>query len=989
MKSRVISSLQALASTICPEGSRSLLENLEQETKLPREEIQKKAGEILQDILHNYAAFDISTIDRFTHKILRTFAKDLGIPLNFEVELNTQLILQEAVDRVIINAGEDKTLTKVLVEFTLSKADDDKSWDISRDLFKFSTILTQENHQKFIRAFRGKSPQDFKNYGKKLREEIKATEERIIETAGSFFDLTEKKGLDRLCFKGGYLFDYFTKLAQNNYTIAFGAAWQKNIDRDKLYSAKVPGNLKAVLDHHQEQISLLFRISRKAVLRREYLKEILKNLTPLSLMSAISTEIEKIRKERALVLISDFNPTIAAEVNNQPVPFIYERLGERYRNYFIDEFQDTSEMQWNNIIPLIDHALSTGDPENQISGLTLVGDAKQSIYRFRGGKAEQFIDLCTGKNPFTVKEKIITLPNNFRSAKEIVEFNNSFFKYVSGKFKDPTYHELFLGCSQVPIKEPGGYVNISLLETENSQEEEEKFPQKVWEILKDLVQKGTSKSDVCILTRTRKESVVIAKFLSEKGISIVSSESLLVSNSPEVEFINLLLEFSLNPEDRNLKWSILNYLTRKLEVMNPFDIVVNNLPNDNNRLFDWLKPFNIDFDIKQLQVLSLYEAAEYIIRCFSLAKKPDAYLQFYLDYVFEKTSKTAIGITDFLLLWEQDKEKLSIVAPPSEDAVQIMTIHKSKGLEFPVVIYPFANTSLQDVSRQNLWLPLPEGLNDLPYSYFKASKKMMDWGETEAGAYKELLAQTEFDSINVLYVAFTRASKKLFILSCYDLKKGNEKEDRVSGLLIGYLKSRNMWGDGLSYDFGENKPVQTKTYEAGSPRRLEHFHSSPTSSQAVKIVTKSGALWGSMQEKAINKGNLVHHVLSEIAIKEDLPAALQKVTSREGLSSFQQDELKNLIVQILDHPELSPYFNSSEGVYLEKDIISPEGDIHRPDRLIFIGNDVSIIDYKTGSIQISHQQQMEKYAEIISAMGYNVNQKLIVYINNEVSISIV
>ena len=163
---------------------------------------------------------------------------------------------------------------------------------------------------------------------------------------------------------------------------------------------------------------MLFQTSRAGIFRREYLKEIIKNLNPLSLLSEISAEIENIKKERSLVLISDFNPTIAAEINQQPAPFIYERLGERYRNYFIDEFQDTSEMQWQNIVPLIDHALSSEHLNDENSNLTIVGDAKQSIYRFRGGKAEQFIDLYSDENPFATKKDIINLPNNYRSAEK-------------------------------------------------------------------------------------------------------------------------------------------------------------------------------------------------------------------------------------------------------------------------------------------------------------------------------------------------------------------------------------------------------------------------------------------------------------------------------------------------------------------------------------------------------------------------------------------
>ncbi len=595
-------------------------------------------------------------------------------------------------------------------------------------------------------------------------------------------------------------------------------------------------------------------------------------------------EIENIKKERSLVLISDFNPTIAKEINNQPAPFIYERLGERYRNYFIDEFQDTSEMQWHNMIPLIDHALSSEQVLGETSSLTLVGDAKQSIYRFRGGKAEQFIALYNQENPFNVEKNLNNLPSNYRSAEEIVKFNNSFFQYVSDKFQNKLYKELFENSGQeVKMKFPG-YVNISFLESDNKEHEYEVHPEKALEIIQNLDSKGISKSDICILTRTKKESFAMANYLSEHGISIVSSESLLVSNAPEVHFMNSIFEFSQNPSDKNIKWDLLSYLTNALNVKDPHKVIAENLEKEDQEFFSWLIANNIDFSLEEIRNLSMYEAAEYIIRTFDLIPTSNAYLQFYLDYIFEKVEKNSIGIQEFLELWEQDKDKLSIIAPKTDDAVQIMTIHKSKGLEFPVVIYPFANTKLKDVSRDHLWLPLPDGLDDIPVGYLKASEKMKNWGEVESSAYQEKLEQSEFDNINVLYVAFTRASKQLYILSNLDLKKGEEDEKVVSGLLIGFLKTKNLWDDAkFNYEFGtiENDNLQIK--EVNNTIIQKHFYSSPTRSNSVKIVTNSSSLWDSVQEEAINKGLLVHNIMAEVDTATDLPAAFSKFTSEEDL----------------------------------------------------------------------------------------------------------
>ncbi len=288
MKSRVIATLYKLTKYSVDGEQQDLMLALAQETGLTSEEIKIKTQNILKSILHNYAAFDISTIDRFTHKIIRTFAKDLGIPINFEVELNIQQVLKEAVDRVINRAGEDKKLTKALLSYTLDKADDDKSWDISKDLFKFSGLLTQETHQPYIALLKGKTLADFEAYSNKLKEELKTNEDQISEVSSQFFEITNNAALERLDFSRGLLFDYFAKLKAKNYNVTFGANYQDQIDDAPLYAKKVAEDKKAILDQNQEVIALLFKTSRALIFKREYLKEILKNLNPLSLLNEIA-----------------------------------------------------------------------------------------------------------------------------------------------------------------------------------------------------------------------------------------------------------------------------------------------------------------------------------------------------------------------------------------------------------------------------------------------------------------------------------------------------------------------------------------------------------------------------------------------------------------------------------------------------------------------------------------------------------------------------
>ncbi|CAN5253695.1 UvrD-helicase domain-containing protein [soil metagenome] len=989
MKTRVVLNLNNLAATPCPEDTKNLMQDLKKETGFSEEFIRNKSREILKSILHNYAAFDISTIDRFTHKIIRTFAKDLGLPSGFEVELNSIQILQEAIDRLINKAGEDKDLTKVLVDFTLSKTDEDKSWDISRDLFVFAKILLYENHQPYVNALKEKSLEDYHNFAVKVKTRLKKTETDLDNIATEFFEILKREGLEKMDFLGGYCFSYFLKLAQKDYKLSFDAKWQTNIEEQKLYAGKCHHNKKEILDQHHTTIAGLFKSSQETFYLRDHLKQILLTITPLSLLSMIAAQMEEIKKERSLVLISDFNPTIAAQVKNQPAPFIYERLGERYRNYFIDEFQDTSEMQWTNIVPLIDHALSAEQDHNEMASLTLVGDAKQSIYRFRGGKAEQFIGLYNLENPFTIIKNVNNLEFNYRSASDIVEFNNSFFKYVSAKFSSTTYTDLFATSGQIAKSKDPGYVSITFLEAANAEEENEVHPAKIMVILDELQSKNVKLSEVCILTRTGKQGITVANYLSAKGISIVSSESLLVSNSPEVNFITTLFEFVLNDEDKNLKWEILNFLVHRLEIKNKHEIIFNNLEKTSGEFFNWLRDYGIDFDSEEIKILPLPEAAEYMIRSFGLVQRSNAYIQFYLDFIFHSTKTRPLGILEFLELWELNKEKLSIIAPKTDNAVQIMTIHKSKGLEFPIVIYPFANTHIKDVSKEYLWLKLPPGMDEIPFGYFKASSNMRNWGENEAAVFNERVDQTEFDNVNILYVALTRAAKQLYILSCPEFKNGEPKTDKVSGLLIDFLIGQNKWDGTFHYEFGEKYYPETKKYKKSTSLHPNKFFSTAVLSARVKLVTRPGELWGTLQEKAMTKGNLVHNILGEITTAMDLPSAFQKFMEKEKLPVTSQDEVLKLLHEVIRHPELEKFYSGGDLVYLERDIVSPTGDVLRPDRLNINGLKVSIIDYKTGSIQAGHSEQMWGYENILKEMGYEVDEKILIYINNEVNLTYV
>ncbi|MDR5591284.1 UvrD-helicase domain-containing protein [Christiangramia sp. SM2212] len=981
MKSRIIESLAEFSKQDITTEENPLLKAVTEETGLTKEIIRQRSTDILKSIIHNYAAFEISTIDGFTHRVLRTFARDLGIPMNFEVELSADEVLMEAVDRLINRAGTDKKLTRVLVNYTLSKTDDDKSWDISRDLFSISKLLINENHQKPIQVLKDKTLEDFEKFGKKLRADIKLAEETLKLSADSFFELLDNHGIEESSFSGQYVTKHFRKLQTGNLSVNFTAKWAEKIADQPLYPKKASEDAKIALDSNQDQIVEIFNASKQAFFKIEFLGEIKKNLIQLSLLNEINREVEAIKKERNLVLISEFNPKISDQVKDQPAPFIYERLGERYQHYFVDEFQDTSNMQWENLIPLISHNLSGTETS---SSLTIVGDAKQSIYRWRGGRAEQLIDLSNlAERPFQLEQQVVNLPDNYRSGSEVVNFNNSFFQYAASILSYPEYSELFKASRQTPKKGDFGYVNISFVEAANREEEMEVYPEKILDIIQKLDSKGMNRKDICILTRKRSEGVAIAEFLSENSVPVISSETLLLSQSPKVQFIVNLLSYSMNTEDDKLKLLIFDYLAESfLRSEDAHSILVQNLAKNGSEFFEWLKDQNVEFKMEELKRLSLYEAVEYIIRTFNLVETSDAYIQFFLDFVFETAQKSSNSLNDFLEKWEQKKDKLSIVVPETDNAVQIMTIHKSKGLEFPVVIYPFANSELQDTRNDNLWLDIID--ENIPVAYVSASQKMLNWNDSAAESYNDLINKNELDTLNILYVACTRAAQQLYILSNYHEKP--KRSPNISDLLSEYLRSSGKWNGSLKYEFGDSDRILESKKTPSNSVSNERFYSSSTQNKAVHIVTRSGSLWDSRQQEAIEKGEIAHEILARINKIQDMEKAIQWAINSGMITEKSKDEITELISGIISHPELKEFYSSESNNINEKEILTTDGLRLRPDRINLEGNKATIIDYKTGGFVDTHTRQISSYASALNAMGYEIDKCLLVYTNDPIII---
>ncbi|MEH6408730.1 MAG: 3'-5' exonuclease, partial [Leeuwenhoekiella sp.] len=608
-------------------------------------------------------------------------------------------------------------------------------------------------------------------------------------------------------FKGKYLPNALERIAQGNLSLNLESAWVKNLGQEDLYAKTQKPDIKAVLDRIKPDISADFEVLKTKILKLSLTIELLKKITPLSVLQAINTEVQKIKAEKNLVLISDFNELIHTNIANQPTPFIYERLGERYHHYFIDEFQDTSVLQWENMIPLIDNTVSSEKKDDISNSLMLVGDPKQAIYRWRGGYAEQFIKLSGDHNPFQNQNKTtIDLEFNYRSHSEIIAFNNSFFTTASVCMEQPAYLNMYIaGNKQKNNSKQGGFVSISFVQGNTK---EEALPEYLEQTLKHLneIKKDFALSEICILVRKNDEGVAIAQYLQENDIPVVSNESLLINQSAEVCFIVDILHYILQPDSTEICIRILEYLALTyLEINEPHNFYVEHLQLEGQDLFTKLARFGIAFNLDRCTQLPLYEAAEYIVRSFDLTQG-GAHIQFFLDSVFDYDQKNEAGVHGFIEWWEKNKQRLSISTPPFTEAVQIMTIHKAKGLEFPVVIYPFVESDLYPKSDNTNWyMTEPEEYLGFETLLIGQKKDLLQIDENTAELYHAKRQQQQLDNVNILYVALTRAVEQLYIISrSTEKSKPTDDPKNFGDLLINFLDSKKLWNStDLLYKFGD------------------------------------------------------------------------------------------------------------------------------------------------------------------------------------------
>jgi ATP-dependent exoDNAse (exonuclease V) beta subunit len=980
MKHRILNSLYHFGLSEVPKKSRGMFNEIALELQIDALTLKQRSRSTLKEILHNYSFFDISTIDKFTHRLIRTFARDLKLPQNFEVLLDTDLLLAEAVALLIDRAGTETDLTQVLIDFALEKIDENKSWDVSYDLIKIGKLLFDENQSQHLKKIQNKPLSDFIELKKALRKGIASAEKKIVEEATEVLRLISDNGLTFGDFYKKQFPDFMLLLRDQRPNINFDAGWKNDFENAPLYVKNCPEDVKSTINMLSPRFIVLFSMIRTNYMNGALLKNAYGNIVPLTVLNALQQEIRALLEKRDQLAISDFNAIISNEIKNQPAPFIYERLGEKYRHYFIDEFQDTSVMQWNNLIPLISNALESQDQQGNLGSIFLVGDAKQAIYRWRGGRAEQLLTLVNeNDNPFVKTPEIQNLPRNYRSRQEVVNFNNDFFSLTAPFLNNALYQYLFeQGNQQAHTSESGGLVQLKFIEKGDGPTLEEQYCAEVQKTIEYALDQKYTLSDITLLVRDNKHGTLLADFLTQQGIPVISPDSLLIKTNRKVNFLIHLLQLSAQPDDREIKFNLLVFLA--VDKDDKHEFIQRHLASLESFLHS-----EFGFDLEHLSKVSVYDGLEYAIKQFRLAADSDAHILYFMDVAFEVERRLGTGIQTFLAYWEKKKDRLGIAAPDDMEAVKIMSVHKAKGLEFPIVIFPFANTPIYKEIDPKLWLPVDKedflGFEELLIS---KKKEVLHYGPVAAGIYDEEQHKLELDAFNVLYVALTRAINAVFIITEKDLSaKGGPKTDRYSGLFIHYLQEKLLW-NGLqhSYSFG----ALAEAIRNGSSRSHENikFSYSFKERASFRILAKAGMLWDTDVQQARERGDLIHHILGLVKSEKDIGDALATLYQNGDLAAAEMNDLDAMIRRIVNHVELKPYFEEGNEVLNERDIITNDGAVLRPDRIVLKNNRVTLIDYKTGKENEAYHDQLKKYAATLETMGYQIENKIIVYINESI-----
>lgn len=943
-------------------------------------DIPKKAGILLQEILHSYSDFSVMTIDSFFHRIIRSFARELRLQFGYGIEINEEAVMDNVVDSLIDDAVNDEQLMKLLEEFTFYHLESEKGWRIDYKIKILAKDLYKE--KLWEQAYAHDIGRNLNKVIKQLFSLIKDYETQMNKYRDEISETLNASGLTLEDFPYKSM-GYMNWFLNSILTIPSERVNAAMVNIRSCLAKNSSDKLKNCLERG------LYDLMKKAYeyfrhKGREYFttKEILKTAYMIGILGALINKLRDWRDDNRMMLISDANILLKAIVSLDTVPIIYEKTGNRYRNFLIDEFQDTSTFQWKNLLPLILNALSEGTRS------MVVGDVKQSIYRWRNGNATLLLyqireDLKTHKEIISETD----IEGNRRSLKNIVEFNNSFFSKAADVFSRELklpgeyvsiIHDAYKNVNQDPtFCSDGGYVKVIFTE-DDKQSGKNSYDfahQHLLDCIAEILKDGYKPSDILILVRTKKDGNTAADLLIKKSYKVISADSLLLTSSPAVKLILNLFKLICDNTNRLAKTEILYNL---LILSEKSEKDISDMFNKEiDELFELYVPeeFLINRKINShFYISGLYELAESLISIFGLNRISDAYLLRFLDVIHEYSTKYNADILSFMKWWEEHSDRYTVTLPEDENAVKIMTIHKAKGLESSVVIIPYCSWRMGD--GEFIWTSLDSHPFDKVGSFFVKPAKNLAFSLLDSYYYTEKAYGT-LDNLNLLYVAFTRARERLYVI----VPKG-EISSRIKESLNTAFTTELSEG---VFDYG----YKTKKENVKQDKLKRNINKGFNSSDFhKKIVIKPSYLGFNIisETEKIRKGNLIHKILSKIRYRSDINSAIDSVLQKNPLYELNREELTEALNEIMNHTTAGTWFNettlSGFEIITERDIIKPDGKVIRPDRLILKDKSATVIDFKTGAKTDEHIRQIANYGNTLKEMGFEEIRKFLFYIDS-------
>lgn len=996
MKDRILGQLNGIR--MGDEESKDYLNKIAEATQLSEDEIRKRAGEALNYIIHDYSHFRIDTIDSFFQIVLRNLARELNLAPNLNIELDAKTAVSDAVDSLFAKLTLHSPIMAQLLEYINEQISDEHSWNVTAAVKRFGENITKEEYMdkgKELRRHIKEYPNLIRDYQKILKGKREKATELLRNKGQEFFDLLLVNNIttDDFKRKSSGISSYFNKLKNGTFSsnIVLNKTTIECLEDENNWVNKTGANRNDVLVVVRTTLMPLLvqteRLRSENVYTINSCESSLAKLYQLQLLSSIDEEMRNINEERNRFLLSDTNTLLNSLISNDDPSFIYEKVGSTIRNMMIDEFQDTSRMQWNNFRILLTEGLSQGN--NSL----IVGDVKQSIYRWRNGDWNILNNLAGKFGAFDINSKSLSV--NYRSKKRIIDFNNELFEKCKSRLNNIYFQEQDEQCTKLlnayhdvhqesKSNVDDGFVKVQLLS--NKDEEELSMDDltclEVGKEIARLMEQGVNVSDIAILGRKSKHLALIANYIDkELHLPIISNEAFLLEASVAVNMLIDALSWINNPQDSiSLTSLIINYQTKIMDYKGPIENLIT------GSLEDFL-PIAFIEQVEQFKLLPLYDLLEqlYILLKLGNIHDQDAYIFSFFDKVSAYLKDNSSDIQHFLDYWADKMHNESI--PGSEmEGIRMMTIHKAKGLEFHTVIIPFCSWKMENDIKPLLWCHSDEEpysmLDIVPVTYGKQLEESV-----YKQAYLDERLQMWVDNLNLLYVALTRASKNLIIFgeipgtpltvsSFFDtvlpdfpeLLGGEYDEESHCysfGEIIGSTKASAKEHRNILLQEPDKLPV-----EMLSEQHEVFFRQSNRSTDFIKGIDDE-----EYENQLINKGRLLHTLFAEIQSKEDAEPAIVRLVFEGIISTKQQEEeLKEIVCNALALPEVQDWYSGNWEVVNECDILYKEENQkvnkQRPDRVMRKGDRLIVVDFKFGRQQEKHYKQVRNYMKLFKEMSF-------------------